>query len=256
MRVGLLFPGEMGAAIGTALAEPPLWASEGRSEATAERAASFEDVNSLGDLVARCGVILSVCPPAIAEETAERVGELGFAGLYVDANAVSPARMERIAARFPRCVDGSITARTQLNMYLGGDPADVAEVEALFAVGGDVETIPLDGPIGAASALKMAFGGWNKISAALEAQAFAIARAYGLEAELAAEGVDPDRIPRSAGRAWRWAAEMREIGDTCAALGLPDGMARGAGELFDRWSDHRDDASVAPDRLLDELRGR
>ncbi len=256
MRVGLLYPGEMGAAVGAALVEPPLWASEGRSEATARRAAVFDDAGTLGDLVARSDVILSVCPPAIAEETAERVAEVGFAGLYVDANAISPARMERIASRFPRCVDGSITAKTRINLYLSGEPAEVDEVRALFAADGDVQTISLDGPVGAASAIKMAFGGWNKISAALEAQAFAIARAHGLQAELAAEGVDPGRIPRSAGRAWRWTGEMHEVGDACADLGLPDGLARGAAELFDRWSAHRDDASVPLDQLLDELGGR
>jgi len=256
MRVGLLYPGEMGAAIGAALVDPPLWASEGRSEATTRRAAAFEDVGSLGELVARSDAILSVCPPAIAETTAERIAELGFTGLYVDANAVSPARMKRIAARLPRLVDGSITAKSRINLYLSGDRAEVDEVRALFTTDGDVQTISLDGPVGAASAIKMAFGGWNKISAALEAQAFAIARAYGLQAELAAEGVDPGRIPRSAGRAWRWTGEMHEIGDACADLGLPEGMARGAAELFDRWSAHRDDASVPLDRLLEELRGR
>jgi 3-hydroxyisobutyrate dehydrogenase-like beta-hydroxyacid dehydrogenase len=254
MRVGLLYPGEMGAAVGSALVEAPLWASEGRSEATARRAAAFEDAGSLAGLVDRSDAILSICPPAIAEETAEQVAELGFDGLYVEANAVSPARMERIAARFSRCVDGSITAKTRLNLYLSGDPADVAEVEPLFAAGGDVQTISLDGPVGAASALKMAFGGWNKISAGLEAQAFAIARAYGLEAELAAEGVDAGRVGRSAGRAWRWVGEMHEIGDTCADLGLPDGIARGAADLFSRWTEHRDDPAVPLERLLDELR--
>jgi 3-hydroxyisobutyrate dehydrogenase-like beta-hydroxyacid dehydrogenase len=254
MSIGLLYPGEMGAAVGAALLEAPVWASESRSEATARRAAAFEDAGSLAELVRRSDVILSVCPPAIAEETAERVAERGFAGLYVDANAISPARMDRIAARFPRCVDGSITAKTRINLYLSGDPSDVADVAALFAPDGGVEAVALAGPIGAASAIKMAFAGWNKISAGLEAQAFAIARVYGLEDELAAEGVDPARVARSAGRAWRWVGEMHEIGDTCAGLGLPDGIARGAAELFDRWSEHRDDSSVPLEQLLDELR--
>ena len=44
MRVGLLFPGEMGAAVGAAVRGEVLWASEGRSGATAARAAGFEDV--------------------------------------------------------------------------------------------------------------------------------------------------------------------------------------------------------------------
>lgn len=253
MSVGLLYPGEMGAAIGSALRDSPLWASEGRSEATARRASAFDDVGDLEALVARSDVVLSVCPPAVAEDTAVRVAELGFEGLYLDANAISPSRMERIAGRFPRCVDGSIIAKTRINLYLSGDPADVAQVAGLFAPHGDVQPIALDGPIGVASAIKMAFGGWNKITAALEAQALAIARAYGVEGELRGEGIDPGRIGRSAGRAWRWVGEMHEIADTCADLGLPDGVARGAADLFGRWSEHRHDASVPLDRLLDDL---
>lgn len=256
MQVGLLHPGEMGALVGSALLEPPLWASQGRSEATGRRGAGFEDAGSLAGLVARSDVVLSVCPPAVAEEIAERVAELGFAGIYVDCNAISPARMERIARHFPRCVDGSLTARTRTALYLSGERGDVAAVAALFTPAGEVEPVPLALPVGAASALKMAFGGWNKISAALEAQAVAIARAYGVEGELAAEGVDASRVGRSAGRAWRWVGEMHEVGDTCAALGLPEGIARGAADLFGRWSQHRDDPSVAADRLLDELRER
>ena len=76
----------------------------------------------------------------------------------------------------------------------------------------------------------------------LEAQAYAVARAYGLEDALAAEGVERDRIGRTAARAWRWTAEMHEIGDTHAALGLDDGIARGAAASLERWAAHRDDA--------------
>ena len=71
----------------------------------------------------------------------------------------------------------------------------MAEVAALFPEG-DVTAIPLEGGIGAASALKMAFGGWNKIGVALAAQAYAIARAYGVEDALAGEGVESRGIVR------------------------------------------------------------
>jgi 3-hydroxyisobutyrate dehydrogenase-like beta-hydroxyacid dehydrogenase len=251
MTIGLLFPGEMGAAVGAAATATVLWAREGRSEATARRAAGFEDAGTVAALVARSDVVVSICPPAVAEETAERVTTLGFRGLYVDANAVSPARMQRIAARFERCVDGSIMAKTGIHLYLSGSPDDVELVRGLFRE--PVETIPLPGGIGAASALKMAFGGWNKISVALAAQALAIAHAYGVEAHLADEGVEPARVQRAAGRAWRWAPEMREVGDTCAALGLSDEIARAAADLFERWQAHRDDASVPVEQLLEAI---
>ena len=131
----------------------------------------------------------------------------------------------------------------------------MAAAAALFA-GDTVQPLPLPGGIGAASALKMAFAGWNKIGAVLEAQAYAVASAYGLEAELEREGVESRRIGRTAGRAWRWVAEMHEIGDTHAALGLDDGVARGAAAALEAWAGHRDEIDIPVPTLLDELRNR
>lgn len=252
MNLGLLFPGEMGAAVGRAANARVLWASGGRSSATVERAAAFEDVHSIAALTEQSAVILSICPPAIAEEVAREVASLRFEGLYVDANAISPAKMGGIARLFERVLDGSIIGRTVTRLYLSGDPREIDVVAGLFT-GTEVETAPLAGGIGAASAVKMAFSGWNKIGLALTAQAHAIARAHGVEAALEAEGVTPERLRRAAASAWRWGPEMAEIEDSCRELGLPTGMARGAQELFDQWSAHRDDRDVELERLLDEL---
>src|SRR5690349_932490 len=106
VNVGLLFPGEMGAAVGADVRGRVLWASQGRSEATRRRAEPFEDVGTLAELVERSDAILSVCPPGIAEDVAREVAGHGFGGLYVEANATSPARVERIAGLLPRVVDG------------------------------------------------------------------------------------------------------------------------------------------------------
>jgi 3-hydroxyisobutyrate dehydrogenase-like beta-hydroxyacid dehydrogenase len=254
VRVGLLFPGEMGAEIGGAARAEVVWASGGRSRATVQRAerAGLVDAGSVAELVGSSEVVLSVCPSAIAEDVATEVFALGFSGLYVDANAVSPARMARIAELGPRVVDGSIIGRDGIHFYLSGRPDEVEQVAALFA-GTDVTAIPLGPKLGAASALKMAFGGWNKIGVALAAQAHAIARAYGVQKALEAEGVAGERVSRSAPKAWRWAPEMDEVADTCGELGLPDAMGRGAAELYGRWDGHRD-TEVALDRLLDDLR--
>jgi 3-hydroxyisobutyrate dehydrogenase-like beta-hydroxyacid dehydrogenase len=219
----------MGAAVGNAANADVVWASEGRSLATAERAASLTDVGSVAELVRSSDVVLSICPPAIAEETAEQVFGLGFDGIYVEANAVSPERMRRIARLGPRIVDGSIVAARGINLYLAGEEAE--QVAALFD-GSEVSAIPLGDRIGAASALKMAFGGWNKIGIALTAQAHAIAKAYGVEDSLEAEGVPADRLQWVADRAWRWAPEMEEIADICGELGLNDGIPRGAASFY------------------------
>ena len=250
MRVGLLYPGEMGTAVGSAIRGEVLWASEGRSEATRERAATFTDMGSVSQLVQASEVVVSICPPAIAEDVAREVFELGFDGIYLDANAISPTRMRRIAELGPQIVDGSIIAATGINVYLAGEHAD--DVAALFDEPA-VKTIVVGDQVGSASALKMAFGGWNKIGIALTAQAHAIARAFGVTEWLEAEGVSADRLPRMAGRAWRWAPEMEEIADTCAELGLPEEIPRGAAQLYRRWESHRG-APADLDRLLHDLR--
>ena len=59
MIVGLLHPGEMGASVGRALQSnrhEVLWASDGRSSATRERAQAFRDT---GTVEALAGVVLA-----------------------------------------------------------------------------------------------------------------------------------------------------------------------------------------------------
>lgn len=241
----------MGAHVGAAVQGEVLWASEGRSETTARRAAAFRDVGTVSELVAQSEIVLSICPPGIAEDVAAEVTAAGFDRLYVEGNAIAPARAERIAASLPRCVDGAVLGRRG-TLYLSGEAGDVAEVAAVFG-DSDLPVARLEGGIGAASALKMAYGGANKIGIALEAQAYAIARAYGVEEALAREGVESDRFVSVARKAWRWVAEMEEVAATCAALGLPDGIPHGAADVYSRWADHRDRPAEL-DGLLDDLK--
>jgi 3-hydroxyisobutyrate dehydrogenase-like beta-hydroxyacid dehydrogenase len=245
----------MGAVVGEAARGDVLWASEGRSPETAARAASFRDLGSLDALVAESEIVLSVCPPGIAEDVAGQVAEAGFDGLYVEANAIAPRRAERIASgRGLRVVDGGIVAKGAIDLYLSGADEDVRRVAELFE-GTHVHALPLPGGIGAASALKMAFGGWNKIGVLLAAQAHAIAAAYGVDEALAAEGVPTESVVRAGPKAWRWAAEMQEIADTCAALGLPDGLGRAAAEICARWDGHRGRTPALDELLADLARG-
>src|SRR5215472_15972264 len=166
ITVGLLNPGEMGAAVGqclTARGYPVLWASDGRSERTAERAktASLDDVGTARELAAQASVILSVCPPHAALDVAWAVH--GFTGVYVDANAIAPgtARQiaELIAAGGGRYVDGGIigsppTAPGASRLYLSGaDAPAVRDVHDLF-IGTALEPRLVTGPATAASAVK------------------------------------------------------------------------------------------------------
>ena len=157
--VGLLYPGEMGALVAAACNADVIWVSAGRSDATCARADALglTDAGTLAELVARSDIVLSICPPAIAEETAREVAAAGFDGLYVDANAISPARAKRIATLFERTVDGSIVGRETIHLYLSGNRGDMDEIAALFDPDLLV-AIPLDGGIGAASAMPSRVG--------------------------------------------------------------------------------------------------
>jgi hypothetical protein len=112
--VGLLHPGEMGAAVGAVLrgrGHRVVWASEGRGTETRERAeeAGLEDAGSVEEL-GPSDVILSVCPPHAALEVAGAVA--GFGRVFVDANAIAPGTAREveavIAAGGGDCVDGGI----------------------------------------------------------------------------------------------------------------------------------------------------
>ena len=83
--IGLLHPGQMGSAVGAlavSAGRRVVWASEGRSEASASRADAdgLEDVAWLNAIVNQSELILSICPPAAAQEVATEVAGLGFEG--------------------------------------------------------------------------------------------------------------------------------------------------------------------------------
>ncbi len=267
VRIGLLHPGEMGAAVGAVLrarGETVLWASQARSAQTARRAeeAGLEDAGTVAELSRRSEMILSVCPPHAALAVAQSVA--GFSGVFVDANAVAPASARAIARTVGRCVDGGIIGAPprepgETRLFLSG--AHAPEVAELFS-GTIVRSIVVSGEIGAASAVKMAFAAWTKGSAALLLGARALARAEGVEKELLetwrwASPELPDRsaaASRSAlGKGWRWVGEMNEIADTFAAAGLPDGFHRAAAEVYRRSSTESSAGADSLDRVLNAL---
>ena len=90
----------MGAAVGrclTGAGYEVLWASEGRGPQTAARAraARLTDAGTPAEVADRADVILSICPPHAALDVAWAVQ--GFGGLFVDANAVSPATAREVS---------------------------------------------------------------------------------------------------------------------------------------------------------------
>lgn len=236
MTVGLLHPGEMGAAIGAALlaaGHEVLWASEGRSEATRGRAADFVDAGSLANVVERSEVVFSVVPPHAAVTLAESLPT--FDGIYVDANAVSPATAVRVSSVVERFVDGGIVGGPPApRVYLSGD--DAARVAALFE-GSAIETELVSN----ASAVKCAYAAWTKGSGALLLAIREFAKAEGIWEPLAEEWARSqpqlaDRLARAersaAAKGWRWIGEMEEIAAAFAADGLPPGFHEAAATMY------------------------
>ncbi len=267
--IGLLHPGEMGSAVGAAgraAGARVLWTSAGRSAATRGRADAdgLEDAGTLAKLVAQSDIVLCVCPPASAPDVAREVAALKFRGTYVDGNAVSPATTRKIgqivSAGGATYVDGGIIGPPPrksgvTRLYLSGRGADGAA--ALFR-GSMLEAIVLDGPIGAASAIKMAYAGWNKGSQALLLGVRALATREGVDQALLAEWArsQPDLSARSdravaqnTKKAWRFVGEMEEIAATFAAVGLPEGFHDASGEIYRRLSGWKDTA--APPSIAD-----
>jgi 3-hydroxyisobutyrate dehydrogenase-like beta-hydroxyacid dehydrogenase len=238
--VGLLHPGEMGAALGDALVErghEVLWASEGRSDATRARAQRFQDAGGVSALVRESELLLSVCPPHAAVDVAEATR--AFGGVYVDANAISPSTARRVAALHPRFVDGGIV----------GSPPRAAGTTRLFLTGEEAGTVAalFEGSVVAtrivpdASALKMVYAAWSKGTAAMLLAIRDVARANGVWDELQAEWREsapelPERLAAAersaAAKGWRWIGEMEEIADTFAATGAPEGFHRAAAEVY------------------------
>ena len=96
MILTILHPGEMGASVAAAAISSGhrvLWVSEGRSEATKQRALflELEDVRALS-AINESDIVFSICPPNAAIQMAKDVAETKFKGLYVDANAGSPEK--------------------------------------------------------------------------------------------------------------------------------------------------------------------
>jgi len=249
--VGLLHPGDMGAAIGATLRDEGarvLWASAGRSEETAARAAAggLEDAGTVEALAKSSDVILSVCPPHAALEVARAVGD--FAGTYVDANAISPATARAVAATVSRCVDGGIIGPPPVRLgstrlYLSGPEAPL--VAELFERT-TLDTRLVSDELGAASAVKMAYAAWTKGTAALLLAVRSLARVEGVESTLLEEWELslPDLPARSiraaeaaATKGWRWIGEMEEIAATFAADDLPAGFHLAAADVFRAISD-------------------
>ena len=263
-RIGILHPGEMGislAACAQKSGHAVYWASEGRSPATNNRAAQYHlrDAQTVANLCAACSILVSVCPPHAAETVAHQVVTSGFAGLYLDANAISPQRAMHIGEVMMQAgiifVDGGIIGgpawepdRTWL--YLSGPRAD--EIAACFSAG-PLRTRLLSAAIGKASALKMCYAAYTKGTSALLCAILATAEQLGVRDALYQQWNQEDpnfaeqteqRVRKVTAKAWRFTGEMDEIAATFREAGLPGDFHTASAIIYRRLARFKDARST------------
>jgi putative dehydrogenase len=258
LRVAVVAPGNMGAAVGRRLCEngvEVLTTLDGRGPDSRDRAAAASMRVVSTDRLADSDFILSIVPPAaalpFAREMAPLLRNANPKPVFVDCNAVSPDTVSQIAAAIAPSgapfVDAGIigppprTGAVQPSIYASGEPAPLLAV--LRERGLDIRV--LADPVGAASALKMSYAGITKgITAVATAMILAAtsARHGGTAAALKQELADREpqllaslarKVPDMLPKAYRWVAEMQEISQFTAPVGGGDIYA-GASEIYER----------------------
>ena len=268
--VAIIGVGDMGAAVAQrvrlrgARVRVSLKGRSADSERRARRA-GLETVNDDAALFGDATFVLSIVPPGVAVEVARQYRTFSSAprdAIFADCNAIAPATARRIAEVLAGCpcryVDAGIIGgpppedpnKPGPRFYASGP--DAPRLAELNEFGLDVAV--MDGPIGAASGLKMSYAGLTKGITALGTAMVAAAMRDGLGDALRNElaRTQPQilrrigqSVPAMFPKAYRWVAEMEEIatflgGDERGAM-----IYRGAARLYERIAEegaHRDAA--------------
>jgi len=254
--IAILSPGTMGSALAARLLEHGarvLTSLDGRSAETVDRACAVRMENASLEMIAGADLVLSIVPPSealnLAKALAKPLRETRFKPAYIDCNAISPGTKTAIASILADTgcdfLDGAIVGSPPQpgqkgpRIYVSGDKCD--RVSVLGDLGLDLRRI--EGPVGAAAALKMTYAGINKGIIALGAAMILAASRSGASPALYQElseslpellsrfktGI-PDMYPK----AYRWVAEMREIAAFVAEDQATAGIFEAAARLYDR----------------------
>jgi 3-hydroxyisobutyrate dehydrogenase-like beta-hydroxyacid dehydrogenase len=234
--IGVIAQGMMGSGVGRRLRESGAEVRtllSGRSSASAARAkaAGMAAAADERELLSGADFFLSILPPGEAEALAQRVAPalktLDRKPVYVDCNAVSPQTAIRIgeivaptAAHFVDAgiIGGPPRPGYSPTIYASGPRAGQTAVLRDWGIDWRV----IDGPIGAASALKMSYAGITKGTTAIASAMLLGAARFGCAEALIAELTESqpemlvrfrEGIPRMYDKAYRWVAEMEEISD-------------------------------------------
>ena len=252
MKIAVVAQGAMGAGTGAALVDhgaEVVTSLAGRSAASARRA-EVARMRPVSDAeLASADIILSIVPPGeallFAERMAPHLKAVATKPLFVDCNAVSPATVAKISKVVASTGAGFVDAG-----IIGGPPRRGGDGPAFYSSGAQAHRFAaltqygldvrvLDAPIGAASGLKMSYGGITKgctaIASAMMLAASRAGAARGLRDELADSqpALTPwfeRQIPGMYQKAYRWVAEMREIaefaGEDAATAALYEAIAQ------------------------------
>jgi 3-hydroxyisobutyrate dehydrogenase-like beta-hydroxyacid dehydrogenase len=253
--VGIVSPGAMGSAVGSAYAAAGhrvVATVVGRSDRTARLAAQagLELVTDLDTVVTDSALVLSIVPPDQAVATAEAVaaaaGRTGARPLVSDWNAISPATardVERILREAGlELVDGSISggpprADYTTRVYCSGPTAEALATESPAWIDARV----VGAQVGLASAVKMCTASMYKGSTALLTHALLTALAHGVLPQVLDDLHDsfPTQIDRAARsiavsttKAERFVGEMREIAATQAGAGLTPALFEAMADVY------------------------
>ena len=281
--IGVIAQGTMGSGVGRRLRESGAEVRtllSGRSPASAERARAAGMIAAADERVLLKGAdfFLSILPPGEAEPLARRLAPtleaLDRKPVYLDCNAVSPQTAIRIgeviAATGAHFVDAGI---------IGGPPRPGYKGPSIYASGEHVrEALPLrdwgldlraiDGPIGAASGVKMSYAGITKGTTAIAAAMLLGAARFGCAEALIAElsSSQPQMlarmrngIPGMYDKAYRWVAEMEEISDFLEENPPSHDMYAAIARLYDYLASAHAETQPGGDnaiRTLDRVLGR
>jgi 3-hydroxyisobutyrate dehydrogenase-like beta-hydroxyacid dehydrogenase len=234
--IAVIAQGMMGSGVGKRLHESGAEVRTlltGRSAQSAERAsaagmAAAPDERSLLD---GADFFLSILPPGealpLARSLAPTLKALARKPVYVDCNAVSPQTALRIAEAIAPSGADFVDAG-----IIGGPPRP-GYSPAIYASGPaarqtavlrdwGIDWRVIDGPVGAASGLKMSYAGITKGTTAIASAMMLGAARFGCGGALIAELSQSQpqllaqlrgSIPRMYDKAYRWVAEMEEISD-------------------------------------------
>jgi putative dehydrogenase len=282
ITVAVMAQGTMGAGVGKRLHESGAEVRtllSGRSAASAQRAraAGMVPAASEGEMLEGADFFLSILPPGEAENLARRLepalSALSKKPVFVDCNAISPETATRVAAIIEptgaRFVDGGIIGgppRPGYSPAIYASGPSVGETAVLRDWGLDWRAI--DGPIGAASGLKMSYAGITKGTTAIAAAMLLGAARFGCSEALIAElsKSQPEMlermrrsIPGMYDKAYRWVGEMEEISDFLGANPPSRDIYAAIARLYEFLAAGEAEAAPGPDnpiKALDRVLGR